>query len=141
MPVKLLNFYLEERRLTAKENLPTDLARHIYARQLEGVAIFCDNPKALISPVRKTWLAIIKTLEKEYAYSIDANRKAEVTKHILWMRTLEFTININNRAGVYFLNGATDYKLRFNTIYLVKKYKLEDMAAYTAKNSLLVRYL
>lgn len=69
-----------------------DLARHLYTRMSCGkVVIVTDNPKVLLSSLRKQWLRLARKVQVERAGTLQAERIVELTNMVSRMHNLRFT--------------------------------------------------
>ncbi|MFE3858442.1 hypothetical protein ACFXPN_45850 [Streptomyces griseorubiginosus] len=78
------------------ENWPLSyvLARHIFDHHLHGrVFIVTDKPSAMISSVRKGWRRIRRNQEKEYARTLDKEKRASLHRKIAIMDSLTFSMS------------------------------------------------
>lgn len=67
------DLYVELRDTTSATSW--DIARHLFARQLNGnVAVVADNPVALLSAVKKQWARLERQVQRERASTLDATR-------------------------------------------------------------------
>lgn len=69
-----------------------DLAQHLCTRMYNGkVVIVADRPVALLGPLRKVWLGLVRAAQKERAKTLDAAHIQELTGRITHMQALKFT--------------------------------------------------
>lgn len=84
-----------EHRLKGSSTISEDLAKHLYARTLQGnAAVVTDNPVAMLSSVRKQWLKIERHLRRERSSTLNANKILELTHQITRMQTIRFTARL-----------------------------------------------
>jgi hypothetical protein len=69
-----------------------DIARHLYTRMYSGkIVIVAEQPAALIGPLRKQWLKLMRSVQKERARTLHASRIQELTSRVVRMQSLRFT--------------------------------------------------
>jgi len=69
-----------------------DIARHLYTRMYGGkVVIVAERPAALIGPLRKQWLKLMRSVQKERARTLDAARIQELASRVARMQAMKFT--------------------------------------------------
>lgn len=118
--------YFELHAQTGKSNdsLAASLARHLHARQYLGkAAIICDGPHAMLSSLRKQWLKLSRTIQKQRASTLNADKILKYTHAITHMQHLKFTAKdpqTHPDADVFVLEpGATNATLpNFWSIYI-----------------------
>ncbi len=92
MPEKLTQ-YLEVRsgRSVNNNGLAADLARHLYSRQHLGSAVVVAlEPLKLLCVVRKQWFKIARTLQRERAGTVNAQKILHLTYAVTRMHALSF---------------------------------------------------
>lgn len=90
MPEKLTQ-YLEVRSGRSVNGLAADLARHVYSRQHLGSAVVVTlEPLKLLCVVRKQWLKIARTLQRERAGTVNAQKILHLTYAVTRMHALSF---------------------------------------------------
>lgn len=99
--------YLEIRSNIQAASTAADLARHLLPRQHLGkTIIMCDNPLIAISVVRKNWFKLSRTLQRERASTLNAEKILHLTRDITHMQHMEFVAKSYAeyaRADVFFI--------------------------------------
>ncbi len=100
--------YLETRTITSSSStVGVDLARHMLARQHLGKTIvICDKPVILMSVVRKYWLKLARSLQKERSSTLNAEKILQLTHDITHMQHMDFVARAYSdcpHADVFFL--------------------------------------
>ncbi len=123
------------------------IARHLSMRMRYGKAvIIARNPHATISAVRKQWLKLIRTKQKERASTLDAGRIRRLVEVTAYMRGLRFTIHYPPEeyvGDVYVASpdAALQWPPSCQTLYVSSDLKREELYMVTAwmpKNTLAV---
>lgn len=128
-----------------------DIARHLYTRMYSGkVVVVAKRPAALISPLRKQWLKLMRSVQKERARTLDAPRVQELTSRVAHMQSLRFTaswhagdVSYDDQYDVYiatvdqFLRWPPDYQTMYVT-YDVDSEKLHMITSWMPQGSLVV---
>lgn len=119
-----------------------DIARHLYTRMYSGkVVIVVERPASLISPLRKQWLKLMRSVQKERARTLDAARVLELTNRVTHMQSLRFTaswhagdVSYDDEHEVYL--ATVDQLLRwppdYRTMYVVCDIDIEKLHMITA---------
>lgn len=117
-------FELRAQAANGNDSLAADLARHLHARQYLGkAAIICNSPHAMLSSLRKQRLKLSRTVQKQRASTLNADKILKYTHAITHMQHLKFTTkppNTHPDADVFVLEpGATDAMLpNFWSVYV-----------------------
>lgn len=104
--------YVELRKSAARgtESVAADLMRHLHARQHLGKAVVvCDTPVAMLSAARKQWLKLARTIQKQRASTLNADKILKYTHMITRMQHMHFSAKTaidNPGADVYFLEPS-----------------------------------
>lgn len=100
-----------ERRVSAArgtDSLAADIMRHLHARQHLGkVVIVCDQPIVMLSACRKQWLKLSRTVQRQRAATLNADKILKYTHTITRMQRMHFTSKLaldNPDADVYCLS-------------------------------------
>lgn len=102
--------YFELRKQSARgtDSIAADMMRHLHARQYLGKAIVvCDQPVALLAASRKQWLKLTRSIQKQRASTLNADKILKYTHTITRMQHLRFSAKApleEPEADVYFLN-------------------------------------
>ncbi len=86
--------YFERRVSSARgtDSLAADIMRHMHARQHLGkVVIICDHPIVMLSACRKQWLKLSRTVQKQRAGTLNADKILKYTHTITRMQRMSFT--------------------------------------------------
>ena len=101
--------YFERRTSSARgtDSVAADIMRHVHSRQHLGKSIVvCDNPVVMLSAARKQWLKLSRTIQKQRASTLNADKILKYTHAIARMQHMHFTIKQpleRPEADVYFL--------------------------------------
>lgn len=104
--------YTESRKSAARgtESVAADVMRHLYSRQYLGKAVVvCDTPVPMLSAARKQWLKLARTMQKQRASTLNADKILKYTHMITHMQHLHFSAKTpvdNPVADVYFLHPS-----------------------------------
>lgn len=125
------------------------LARHIYSRMYCGkVIVVTDNPKTLISSLRKHWLKLARKVQVERARTLRGERIKELTAITAKMQTMDFSTqwsqhNFDSDVYVATVEQLLRWPPDCRTLYVACKIELEQLhliSAWMPKNSLVVTY-
>lgn len=73
------------------DSLAADLMRHLHTRQYLGkTVVICDQPNAMLSTTRKQWLKLSRTLQRQRASTLNADKILKFTHGIAHMQHLRF---------------------------------------------------
>lgn len=124
-----------------------DLARHLYTRMSCGkVVIVAENPKTLMSPLRKQWFKLMRKVQRERASTLHASRIIELSSTIARMCGLRFTTQYppDEHPGDVYL-ATVDQLLRWapdcRTMYVtcsIEREQLHLITAWMPQGSLVV---
>jgi len=127
--------YLETR--TTPNQLATqaaDVARHLLPRQHLGkVVVVCEKPVITISVLRKSWMKLSRSLQRERASTLNAEKILQLTHDITHMQHMNFVTKLPRdypQADVFFVTPDELDQLPANCRSL---YVLADMSAELAK--------
>ncbi len=101
--------FFEIRKQSARgtDSIAADIMRHLHARQYLGKAVvICDQPVALLAASRKQWLKLTRTIQKQRASTLNAEKILKFTHTITRMQHVKFTFKPaaeDPEADVYFL--------------------------------------
>jgi len=148
----MTNCYLELRRSAARgtDSTIADIMRHLYARQHLGKAvIICDSPAPLLSAARKQWLKLARTIQKQRASTVNADKILKYTHMITHMQHMHFSVKTpmgNPQAEVYFLEPSQTAIMPIHcwTIYVLSELTeaaAEDMLHLLPSEALVVDYV
>ncbi|HSX29161.1 MAG TPA: hypothetical protein VLE73_01220 [Candidatus Saccharimonadales bacterium] len=119
--------YVEIRSTTARgtDSVTADVMRHVYARQHLGkVVIISEEPPEYVAAARKQWLKLSRSLQKERAGTLNADKILKYTHTITRMQHMHFTTQSpldEDDAEAYFLPaaGLAVMPLHCYTVYLL----------------------
>lgn len=86
--------YIEPRKVSGSgnESQAADIMRHLYTRQYLGKAVVvCDQPVVMLSAARKQWLKLSRSLQRQRASTLNADKILKFTHGIAHMQRLRFT--------------------------------------------------
>lgn len=120
--------YFELRKISGAgttEGLAADLTRHLYTRQYLGkTVVVCGHPVGMVSSARKQWLRLARTLQRQRASTLNADKILKYTHGIAHMQRLRFSSKApleQPEADVFFLtpNALQNLPAQCLTAYLV----------------------
>jgi hypothetical protein len=101
--------YIEFRKQSARgsDSVAADMMRHLHTRQHLGKAlVICEHPAVVLSAARKQWLKISRTIQKQRASTLNADKILKYTHTITRMQHMRFTAKTpleDPEADVYFV--------------------------------------
>lgn len=116
--------YVELRRSSARgsESVAADMMRHLHTRQHLGKAlIICEHPAIVLSAARKQWLKLARTVQKQRASTLNADKILKYTHTITHMQHMVFTAKTaleDLEADVYFARSIDIAPTRCFTVYV-----------------------
>ena len=125
--------YFEQRISSARgtDSVAADVMRHLHARQHLGKAIvLCEgNPVVMLSASRKQWLKLARSIQKQRASTLNADKILKYTHTIARMQRMRFTMKHpleRPDADIYFLRPSQLDTIPANcfTFYLVQHLSL-----------------
>ena len=131
--------YMELRKHAARgtDSVVADIMRHLHARQHLGKAVVvCNTPIPFLSAARKQWLKLSRTIQKQRASTLNADKILKYTHMITHMQHMHFSAKTpvdNPGADVYFLTPA---QVAIMPIHCWTVYVITPMAEATAQNML-----
>lgn len=91
-----INRYFETRSMPLfgpPTPVASDMARHLQSRQYLGITVVvCQNPLSMLSAMRKQWLRLARTLQKQRASTLNAEEIMRYTHTIMHMQHLQFVV-------------------------------------------------
>lgn len=102
--------YFEIRKQSAKgtDSLIADIMRHLHTREYLGRAvIICEQPSITLSASRKQWLKLSRTIQKQRASTLNADKILKYTHAIAHMQHMQFSIKDpahDPDSDIYFLS-------------------------------------
>jgi hypothetical protein len=103
--------YFELRKQAARgtDSIAADMMRHLHTRQHLGKAVvICDQPVAILAAARKQWLKIARSIQKQRASTLNADKILKYTHTITHMQHMRFSTHSpleDPEADVYFLSA------------------------------------
>lgn len=139
--MSLKNYFFELRTASARgtDSLSADIARHLHTRQYLGKAvIICNRPPIVLSAMRKQWLKLSRTAQKQRASTLNADKILKYTHTIAHMQHLRFTTKTpleQPEADVYILapENATQMPAQCWSVYIDAKVNAEATNALLAQ--------
>lgn len=143
--------YFEWRISAARgsESVAADIARHIHSRQHLGkIVIVCDQPIVMLSAVRKQWLKLCRSIQKQRASTLNADKILKYTHTITRMQHMSFTIQPpleKPSADLFFatVDDLVGVPPRCVSVYVIHKLVVSDaevIAHILGEESLVVDY-
>lgn len=126
----MVRAYFERRVSSARgtDSIAADIMRHVHSRQHLGKTIVvCDNPVVMLSAARKQWLKLSRTIQKQRASTLNADKILKYTHAIARMQHMHFTMKPpidRPEADIYFLAPADLSAMPGNCFSL---YVLDDL--------------
>ncbi len=128
--------YMELRKSSARgsDSIAADMMRHLHSRQHLGkTLIVADEPLSMLAAGRKQWLKLARSLQKQRAQTLNADKILKYTHTIARMQHLRFTTKgplEEPTADIYFLTPAnlSVMPLQCWTVYLFAEPSLEAAA-------------
>ena len=147
----MVSVYFEWRISSARgsESIAADIARHVHTRQHLGkTVVVCEQPVVMLSAVRKQWLKLSRTIQKQRASTLNADKILKYTHTITRMQHMRFTGQLpveNPEADLFFLNPAdcSSIPIQTMTLYIMPKITTEEAATILGRlggESLIVDY-
>jgi hypothetical protein len=130
-----LTYYFELRKTAARgsDSLTADVMRHLHTRQHLGKAvIICDDPAAVLGPARKQWLKLSRTLQKQRASTLNADKILKYTHAVTRMQRMHFSGRSpleQADADIYFLRPTDIQVMPANcwTVYMLGSLAPKDV--------------
>lgn len=101
--------YFELRKQSARgtDSIAADIMRHFHARQHLGKAVIvCDQPVGVLAAARRQWLKMGRSIQKQRASTLNADKILKYTHTITHMQHIHFSSKTpleEPEADVYFL--------------------------------------
>jgi len=101
--------FIELRKSSARgtESIIADIMRHLHARQHLGKAVIVhEQAQTLVSPARKQWLKLARSLQKQRSSTLNADKILKYTHGITRMQRMVFSSKTpleKPSADIYFL--------------------------------------
>src|SRR5215471_6519898 len=102
-------YYFELRGASSSDNfdIAADMMRHLHTRQYLGKTIvICQRPAILMPAAHKQWLRLSRTIQRQRASTINADKILKYTRTITHMQHLRFVARTpleSPDADVFFL--------------------------------------
>jgi hypothetical protein len=118
--------YFELRKQSAKgtASIAADIMRHLHTRQHLGKAVvICEQPAGLLAASRRQWLKMGRTIQKQRASTLSADKILKYTHTITHMQHLRFSTRSpleEPEADLYFLGEGqcTTMPLHCYSVYV-----------------------
>jgi hypothetical protein len=82
--------HIEERTVTSLTALALDIAQQLDSKRGKTVVV-CEHPAAIASLVSKKWQQLLRAVQRDYALTLDRQKRQALSQHIAWMRSLVFS--------------------------------------------------
>lgn len=113
--------YLDIRSFDTSEKASLDISRHLPRRVRVGpVAIIADRPVIFLSVLKKRWSKIIAEVQRQYASTLDARKKASLHTELRLLERLSFALMSKNPSADVAVAELTELSLlaHYQTIYI-----------------------
>lgn len=113
--------YFERRISSARgtDSVAADIMRHVHSRQHLGKTIVvCESPVVVLSAARKQWLKLSRTIQKQRASTLNADKILKYTHAITRMQHMHFTMKSpldHPEADIFFLRPDALASMPANT--------------------------
>lgn len=85
------HIYIEQRAISAVQNLSWDLTHHLYSRPLKGkIVIVAKDPTTLFASFSKQWYRVLCQVERERSSTLDASRILALTQKLASVQRVRF---------------------------------------------------
>lgn len=142
-----MEWYIDIRKLSSTEQISLDLSRHLPRRAAAGmVAIISDRPMVWISVVRKRWSTIIREVERQYASTLQQDKKRGLLKELDHLRSCRFDLAVKQTALTRVVFASFDQlpaQSQFSTIYVtcpLAYHQLKQVVGHLTAGGFLVTY-
>lgn len=131
--------YFELRKQAARgtDSTAADMMRHLYARQHLGrVVIVSEQPTVLHAAARKQWLRLGRSIQKQRASTLNADKILKYTHTITHMQHMRFSVKTpmdDPEADIYFLDANS---CRVMPVHCYSVYVDTQLRAGTARDML-----
>lgn len=137
-------YYVDVRRVAHPNKISLDLTRHLPSRAAIGpVAIVTERPLVLLSVIKKRWGRIIYTAERQYASTLDQEKRKSLQNELTRLHSYSFGANSLKAVDILFLaSGRLLPDTTYHTIYLhtLEESHLPYVIAHLKPDGLLVMY-
>jgi hypothetical protein len=140
---------VEKRIIKGSRPLSRDLACHMQSRYIYGkIAVVSDRPAVILSSVRRQWLGLIRSAQRERASTLKHLRQQELEQTIWWMQNASFTARDPAHDPIAHVSFATIEQYRLfpptcNTLYIIGSIEKIDqylLTSWMPKGGLVVIY-
>jgi hypothetical protein len=134
----MVRAFFERRVSSARgtDSIAADIMRHVHSRQHLGkIIVICENPVVMLSAARKQWLKLSRTIQKQRASTLNADKILKYTHAIARMQHMHFTMKPpleRPEADIYFLGAEALAAMPGNCYSL---YILEPLSAEHVKET------
>src|SRR5262245_57222451 len=85
-------FEIRQSNRRRAETITADAMRHLYTRQHLGKAVvICDEPTAIVGSARKIWLKLSRSLQRQRASTVNADKILKYTHAVTRMQRMCFS--------------------------------------------------
>jgi hypothetical protein len=130
----LPTWQLDHRATETSEQASLDLTRHLPRRLAVGhVVIVSERPEVQLSVVRKRWMKIVQEVNRQFASTLNAQKKNSLQKELEHMQQCRFTLKPFSQepaADCYFADPAhlvEHLPPSYRTIYLTNWLPLDQL--------------
>jgi hypothetical protein len=109
--------YIESRKTAARgsDSIAADVMRHLHTRQHLGkAAVITTQPSVTLAAARKQWLKLTRTLQKQRASTLHADKILKYTHSITHMQHMQFTAK-----GAFEYPNADVYFMGLDQLYVM----------------------
>jgi hypothetical protein len=122
------HWYIDSRPTVSTEQMSLDLTRHLPRRlAISPVVVVTDRPAILLSVVRKRWSAITREVARQFASTLDRQKKAGLQRELDHIRNCRFTVQSfteHPTADCFFVSPdelCDSLPPCYNTLYLTSR--------------------
>lgn len=111
-----------------------DMMRHLYTRQYLGkTLVVCSQPIGMVSAARKQWLRLSRSLQRQRASTLNADKILKYTHGIAHMQRLRFSSKLpleQPETDAFFLvpDSLQNLPAQCLTVYIVVEMSTEQLA-------------
>lgn len=128
-------WYVERRTAAGTPNVSSDVARHLMTRYTAGSAsIVVATPLGFLSPLRKSWLRLVRHVLRERARTCDPGKIRDFSEIVVGAQRVPFTAtNPDQPDGVVILAASDCARRRGDaTLYLTCVVDRDELGAILA---------
>lgn len=149
----MAKIYTDLRKVSGRDgndSRAADIMHHLYTRQYLGkVVVVCEQPIVMLSAARKQWLKLSRSLQRQRASTLNADKILKYTHGIAHMQRMRFSAKMpleRPETDVFFLPADKLQVLpaRCFTVYITAKTTLaqiRELLSQLPADALLVDYV